>query len=719
MADGISLALTLYLPKDGPASGQYPTIFTYTPYHRTRLDPATGSEVTWFDTAVVEFFTSYGYAMVLADMRGSGASFGTKEDMTPQLAADGRQLVDWIATQPWSNGNVGMVGGSYLGWAQLATAGTKPEALKCIMPELTAFDTYTGPVFNPGGIKNHGLNDLLSTALNLYDKNIYIPGVFLPAMPAFDEDGDGFFTDESPLDLNGNGTFLDDYLLPDNPPQYADGQTRNHLFFLATRAHLANQAVNQWSAIRPFRDDFSPAGYTYPEHGPNDTPARLAESGIPIYSSGGWFDAFARDIPQWYATMHRSNPAKLLMGPIIHSAPGMSAARGIGPYYAYFGGNPAELASSYLLERLRFLDRYLKGIDNNLDVEPPVYIYVMNGEGWRFENSWPPARRKMKRLYLNKNSSLTTTPSGNGADQYQSDFTHDTRETGSNANRWNLGALRQVALRTAQDSKSLPYSTAPLSEDTEVTGHPIVHLQISSSADDGDIFVYLEDVDENGEAYLVCDGMLRAGFAGLVDNSDILDGDTAVTVQPDLPWHGYKNNDYVDGIFSNGAIVALEFDLLPTSWVFKKGHRIRVSLATSDWPTFALNPQLSPTDNPNAPGNIIPTITVHRSKSKASFIELPVIPAGPTVFKGTAKLPANGSDFEGEAELYTFREAVYLLHDNTWLKWRTDTYTETGNGKRYVCSGDNGPLTVTVKTKDGHSTIKARGNGVHFDGLAE
>jgi len=150
---------------------------------------------------------------------------------------------------------------------------------------------------------------------------------------------------------------------------------------------------------------------------------------------------------------------------------------------------------------------------------------------------------------------------------------------------------------------------------------------MSSTADYGDFFIYLEDVDETGEALLVSEGLLNAGFKNLVSNDEeILSGKSGVNVLPELPWHGFEKAEYVHQVFADGKIIELLIDLKPTSWVFKKGHRIRVSIAAADWPTFRLNPRLAPDNNPKNPANIVPLITVHRGKDHPSRIELPIIP---------------------------------------------------------------------------------------------
>ena len=122
----------------------------------------------------------------------------------------------------------------------------------------------------------------------------------------------------------------------------------------------------------------------------------------------------------------------------------------------------------------------------------------------------------------------------------------------------------------------------------------------------------------------------RAGFAAVHDNDTmILRGASGVDVEPELPWHGYEQSQYNPSIFADGKPVKITFDLHPTSWVFKKGHRMRVSLAAADWPTFRLHSALSPANDPAAPDNVVPTITILRGPDHPSRIILPVIPKNP------------------------------------------------------------------------------------------
>jgi len=658
MKDGTKLAVDIFLPSDGPEKKSFPVVFEYTPYSRAYVLP---SQTKWYvrlgvkkmigtsgpvldsytlvDT--VKLLLKHGYAFACADMRGTGASFGWKLDFMTQLGEDGAELVNWLGRQPWSDGNVGMFGGSYLGYSQIVTAGRKPKALKCIFPEVVPLDGYTGEAY-PGGIYLNGMMTNYSTMLNKINQNYYIIHMLetlkagdpfevefsLPAAPVVDEDGDGDLADEIPLDLNGNGTFLDDYKYPEDPndpPQYKDGKPRKHIYFLATKEHLKNLDYNSWAATGYFIDGASPRGFegfTSYDLSPSAQAPGIMESGIAVYNHGGWHDAFVRGATELYSTMKKTNPSRMIIDAGFHP--------GTGPYWKYLGENIKDIEAKLNIERLRFFDRYLKGIQNGIEKEPPIVIYVQNGGGWRMEKEWPLARQVMTDYLFGANNSLGPQKHPDGSDSYKADFTHDSSYGKYNGNRFMalMGVVpHELEIRTEKDKSCLTYTSAPMAENTEVTGHPIVDLWASSTADRGDFFVYLEDVDEKGEVLLVTEGMLRAGFAKLVDNNKIiLDGAKNIDVLPKLPWHGYRRADFVDNILAKGNIVRLYFDLFPTSWVFRKGHRVRVTIACANWPTFRLDEKLAPHNKPDDPANVIPTITVYRDAKHQSLISLPIIP---------------------------------------------------------------------------------------------
>src|SRR5690606_33664912 len=151
----------------------------------------TGEITSAYTNEDLDFFTSHGYALAAAEMRGSGASFGVRElDRGPQIGKDGKVLVEWLAARDWSNGAVGMVGLSYQGFSQYATAAEKPAALKAIFPEIAGFDDYTS-MFYPGGIFVRSLSEFATDSIRRDDQNYYEPAgrrPRLPSVPVIDED---------------------------------------------------------------------------------------------------------------------------------------------------------------------------------------------------------------------------------------------------------------------------------------------------------------------------------------------------------------------------------------------------------------------------------------------------------------------------------------------------------------------------------------------------
>lgn len=644
MSDGVKLAVDIYLPSKGPERKSFPTVVEYTPYSRAFISAAFkplektnaknmmggyGALIPMpfcFDMSLIE----NGYALVIADLRGAGASFGSRLDLGPQIGKDGAELIDWIAKQEWSDGNVGMKGGSYMAMSQIMTASNRPKSLKAIFLMVYPFgfqDIYVGGIYSVGFMLP--FSEMLWT-MNMNQTKTVGSFPIMPSAPVVDEDGDGELLDELPIDINKNGTFLDDYKYPEDPndePRYEDGAKRKHIYYLATKDHEKNLKINDWISKAGFIDfnlseigldkqygnldgyDISPAGMMPP----------IMESGIPIYHLGGWFDAQPRSTTIFYSTAKKTNPSKLLMLPVYHIL--------TSPFYKYFGEDGSKVTKNVSTETLRFFDKYLKGIDNGIDKEPPVTLYVM-GRGIRQESNWPPEGWKPINFYFGENNKLINEPDKPGKDKYKADFTHNSGFGPQSGNRWKMYMIpSDVPDRAEMDKKCLVYDSAPMNQDTEVTGHPIADIWVSSTADYGDIYVYISDVTEDGKAILVTEQPIRAGFAGLEDiNTMVKRGKTGIDVLPKLPWHGYEKADYQDKIFTGGRIVELKFDLMPTSWVFKKGHKIRVAVAAADWPTFPLHPKLSPSNDPKDGKNIVPELTFYRDKEHQSMITMPVVP---------------------------------------------------------------------------------------------
>ena len=631
MPDSIRLAVDILLPEGGPDQEAFPVVFILTPYGRSYVIPHMGpvkhlaSQVLGLgwgpEYDVPRFFKgaelllAHGYALVVADMRGTGASFGHQMPLMPSLGADGKAMIDWIATQPWCDGQVGMMGPSYLGWAQFATAAQRPAALKCIMPEVIAFDVYTG-ANRPGGIPAQRWLRGFSDRLSGYNRNHYdLRGGYLPALPVVDEDGDGQLADE--------WIRLDSARLAAGEAVFADGQIRPVAWYVAaTRAHLDNILIEAFldSAYQYF-DSQAPAPYDhlgYPQTSAGSFTPVLAETGIPVYHVGGWFDGFTRGTTKLYATLAPTNPSRLFIAPRYHFP---RVAKAYRRYLDYPGSYAEQLAT----EQLRFFDRYLKDIPNGIDTEPPVVVYMMH-EGWLQAPDWPHPAAEVHPLHLHPGGRLAAAPpTAPGLDAYPVDFSVRSDYGKDSLNRWLMYETgpEVVMTRTAVDAQCLTYDTAPLDQPLRVLGHPVVHLWASADQPAADFFVYLCDVDPQGQSTYITEGQLRANWHALVDDDAQVLGQ--IDVRPDLPWHGYRAGTEDPAPFAGGAMRELVFDLQPVAWRIQPGHRLRLVIAGADAGNFSFHPQLC--EDPSDPASCRETtLFLHRSPAYPSRIELPLLP---------------------------------------------------------------------------------------------
>ena len=630
LTDGTKIAANIFLPIKSNIN-KVPTIFIFTPYNRSMIVP----DMKWWERAMSKAFlgnwgpvyamlpsrkalqtlTANGYAIVVADMRGTGASSGYTAPMSPQLKKDGIEMINWIAKQAWSDGKVGMHGPSYLGWIQLAIASEKPEALKCINPSIMGMDIYM-EAQKQGGILMTKWSENFNKQLRLMNLNAFAKDELLPVLPAepvIDEDGDGDFVDEIPLySKEGSNLFVEAAT-----PQYADGvQRTNNYYFNHTKEHLKDiwtgEIINNW----PYRDSkMSVYGDTLSIE--DTTPAffvpGMKKSKIPILLSGGWFDGF-EGITKLYGSLKDTNPMHFVMAHRFH-IPGT-----VTPPYVDLFNYKGSFEDQILSLELQFFDHYLKGIDNGFDQQDPVNLYTAF-KGWESYSNYPPASTNYQTYYLNEQQTLTSDSSAIGKDTYTVDFSHASGYDAEGDNRWNMATtMDSMMLRTELDKQCLVYNTKTLDHPIQITGHPIVELNISADQADADIYVYLSDVDENGNVFYVSEGQLRAGWHRLVPDDEQVN--YLYDVQPNLPWHGFDKNGYQENPLANNQQISLRFDLTPNSWVFQKGHQIRISIAGADYTNFELNPTLCPDDELE---NCQDTkLFIHRGVGQVSKIELPI-----------------------------------------------------------------------------------------------
>ncbi len=566
--DGTKLAVDIYRPAQNgvPVSEPLPLIWTHTRYHRTNYTKE-GKVRSTIDSPWLQEILKHGYIIAAVDIRGSGASFGTlRGAFTPEEAQDAYDIIEWFARQPWCDGNIGMFGGSYLGITQYIAAGMEPPHLKAIIPVFAMLDVYS--FSHPGGVYQDDFVREWSQLVRQLDVETPTPPV--------DED-------------------LQSIMARD-----------------AVEMHKANITPFEYTTPNAFRDSLIPGTATRPslEWSPHYYLEGINKSGshLAVYTVAGWYDMWPRDALTWYNNL--KVPQKIIILPWSHDIGGEGWKKTTGPLIGF------DFDFNFLAEHLRWYDYWLKGIDNGIMDEPPVYYFTMGapeGSAWRTAKKWPIPLAEPTLFYFHQGPSGSSSSSNDGLlkrtlpqspsgeDKYVVDYT----TTSGTTTRWTDGRGRGFGYgdMSANDAKGLTYTTEPLEENLEVTGHPVVSLWVSSTADDGDFFVYLEEVDKDGYSHYLAEGVLRASHRKLSKPPYNYMG---------LPYHRSYKEDIEP--LPAGEPVKLVFDLHPTSNIFNAGNRLRITVTCADQKNFE-TPELSPP----------PTITLHRSSTFASHVSLPVV----------------------------------------------------------------------------------------------
>src|SRR5262245_2890216 len=600
MRDGVKIATDLILPKELPPGEKIPAILYQTRYWRT----GDGQGPSQFEGRFQRLFSSHGYAVVFVDVRGTGASFGKwRYPWSGDEIKDAGQVVDWIVSQPWSNGKVGAYGDSYMGTtAELLTVANNP-AVKAVIPRFNEFDVYQDTAF-PGGVPAEWFLAEWNSMVRRLDSNTSPGGQVKPV----DEDRDRRLLQQAVAEHSSNP----DFLAASREITYRDDK------------------VSVWGASM---DDFSVHNFR----------ERIEKSGAAIYAWGSWLDEGTADaVIKRFLTI--KNPQSAVIGPWSHG--GLFHGS---PYLPADALNSPNLMAQWIA-CLRFFDHYLKGIGVAPASEKELVYYTMGEEKWKTTNVWPPPGSTTRRWYLSADYKLAETAASadSGADNYTIDF----EATTGGANRWRTGMTAgdvKYGDRDREDSRLLRYTSGPLAEDIEITGHPIVTLYVTSTGQDGAYFVYLEDVDESGKVTYVTEGVLRAIHRKIST-------DPPPYTAP-APYHSFRKIDGME--MAPGDIAELKFGLLPTSVLVRKGHRLRIAIAGHDKSIFA-----------RIPASGTPTISVERNRRRPSRIDLPVIKrtAHPRdsiePWAGIAFNPADLAKFVGAYELDSGSKFQVRAHED-------------------------------------------------------
>ena len=572
MRDNIRLDTNVFYPA---GSARFPAVMVRTPYGK-------GADLP----AGYQSFINHGYAVVMQDVRGRYGSGGVF-DVLNQEGPDGYDTLNWIAAQPWSDGKVGMIGGSYVGIAQWRVALLNNPHLKAIFPVVAGADEYFDRYYSQGG------------AVKLGHRLLWMSQNLTPAGAAKPKFSDYIY--HLPLrtvDRSATRQRLGFYQTILNHPTY-DSFWKN----LSVRENIDRVHV-------------------------------------PVFAVGGWYDNFAESDLEAFSALHKlygrlDDKHRIMIGPWAHNMstpfPGVT-----------YGDDSSSPIRSYQIE---WFDHWLKGAPEDarrsspeawhavraeVD-EAPVHIFVMGVNRWRDEPDWPLARAKSTALYLTSERAANSL-SGDGGLQWKPEqaktldtstdsFVYDPRNpvptlggaVCCDPKIFPWGPLDQRPVEKRKDV--LVYTSAPMKQDLEVTGPIRVVLYASTSVLDTDFTAKLVDVFPSGEARNLSDGILRIRYRHGLDKAEL--------AEP-------------------GKVYPLVIDVGVTSNVFLAGHAIRVEISSSNFPRFDRNPN---TGRAFADETALKKAQqmIYHSRQYPSRVLLPVIPGTDSEARQPAQILTSAS----------------------------------------------------------------------------
>jgi len=508
MRDGVRLAVDVYRP-DVKGKEKFPVILSYGPHGKDAQEaaqwmpkqaynPDTPFWDGYLEAGNINYVVKRGYVHVIPEPRGKGNSEGISLSYMGEAPEDIYDIIDWIATQSWCNGNVGMMGACDYAGKQILTAALAPHPnLKAINP----FENVAGR-----GDYFHGIYDCL------------------------------FFNILAGRHGNDSG------VAPDNDPLPA------HMLSLPKEELEARlqEALNHpdikyntkfYSLLRyPKRDPLSFDSlllYLFPDLLPDEASGNPMSSlpvhkvNIPTYLSCTWSWRLYvwTTLESWESISTPKEKKKLMLMP---------------------PGSPDRPFVQYADETVRWHDYWLKGIDTGILDEPPIKMFVMGINKWRFEDEWPLARTRWTKFYLHPKGGLSTEPPRAGGPD----------------------TFTQPAPYQDPTVYCLRYSTGPLGEDTEITGPLALYLEASIDKEDTNWMADLVDVDPEGNRQLISQGYLKAAHRALDKSKS----------KPYQPIHPRRDPVPVPP----GELIEYAIAMMPTANLFQKGHSMELIIRNQD-----------------------------------------------------------------------------------------------------------------------------------------
>jgi uncharacterized protein len=592
--DGVGLATDVYRPA---GDGRWPVLLERTPYNKSapsRSERTAAVARPRSRAEVAGDFVRHGYAVVYQDCRGRYKSAGRFTKYLSE-AEDGYDTLAWLMRQNWCNGRIGTFGLSYAAHTQ--------AALGCLDPPGLA-----AQFLDCGGFSN------------AYRSGIRHGGAF---------------------DLKQATWAYNNALADARDP--------------AVKTALQAQDIRVWFARMPWRKGSSPISaapeyedYLFEQwsHGTFDEfwkrPGIYAEgyydryADVPVVNLSGWYDPYARTAVENYLGLSKlkSSPMRLILGPWTHGDRSLSYAGDVD--FGAAAPVDGNLAEDFFSLRRAWFDRWLKAVPNAVEAEPPVRIFVMGGGSgrrnaagrldhggrWRTSADWPLPGTRWTKFYLHSDRSLRLEPPSTitGPLDYLSDPRSPVPTIGgalsSGEPVMRGGAYNQREGPSvfgahepfrplAERPDVLAFCTPPLRRDVEVTGPVTVRLWVASDGPDTDFTAKLIDVYPPNEDY-------PEGFA--------------MNLSEGILRARYRDSWEYPTLLVPGEVYAVTIELFTTSNLFASGHRLRLDIASSNFPHFDVNP------NSGEPEGAMKHPRTARNRvfvdvNRPSHVVLPVIPA--------------------------------------------------------------------------------------------
>ena len=582
MRDGIRLSTNIYRPK---TNDKVPVIFSRTPYNFNSWGD--GKERTRALQSALQMVEK-GYAYVVQNERGRYFSEGEWDILGVPLT-DGYDAFTWLSNQTWSNGKIGTIGCSSTAEWQMAVASLDHPAHAAMVPQgFGAGVGRVGQYFEQGNWYRGGVEQLLFAS--------WLYGVeqdkFKPRIPA----------GASQEDLIRISRFYD--LAPENPPvNWAEAFQHLPLKDLLKNVSGKKEIFDKMIVRKPNDEDWYKGGLYHDDMG----------FGVPSFWFVSWYDVATSPNLELFNHVRNNAESKsvrenqyLVISPTLHC--GFKRAKE-NTIVGELSVGDARL--NYDEQISLWFDHFLKGEKNNFENKiPRVQYYTMGINKWQQSETWPPkgvtyqtyflgSKGNAQTMYGNGTLSLSKNSKPEGKDSFVYDPMNPVKSYGGGVcctgNAVQGGSFDQRIMETRADI--LVYTSQPLEQGIEVSGFIEAHLYVSSDVKDTDFTVKIIDVYPDGRAYNLDETIQRARYRD-----------------------GYDKEIFMD----KGKVYKVSLSPMSTSNYFKKGHRIRIEVSSSNFPRFARNLNTGGNNYDEKTG-VIATNNIHYSENYPSQIRIPVI----------------------------------------------------------------------------------------------